>query len=51
MLTGIEAEALAQASIRAGSDILAPACGLGTRIPLKNVQALMRACQEMPCPG
>ena len=31
---------------RGGSDILSPACGLGTRSPLSNIQAIMEALEE-----
>lgn len=42
-------EALVEASIKAGSDIIAPACGLGTGTPLRNVQAMRTACLECVC--
>lgn len=31
---------------RGGSDILSPACGLGTKSPIKNIQAIMQTLEE-----
>lgn len=32
--------------IEAGVNILSPACGIGTRTPLENIQAMVNACKE-----
>lgn len=36
---------LTQASIRAGADIVAPACGIPISTPLDNIRAMVSACQ------
>ncbi|WP_299081219.1 uroporphyrinogen decarboxylase family protein, partial [uncultured Fretibacterium sp.] len=39
-------QAMARAALNMGSDILAPACGLGTRSDIRSVQALLRAARR-----
>ena len=39
-------EAMARAALNMGSDILAPACGLGTRSDIHSIQALLRAARR-----
>jgi len=38
--------AMAKAALDHGADVLAPACGLPTTTPLRNVQAMVRAAME-----
>lgn len=38
--------ALAKHCVKSGSDILSPACGLGMKSPLVNVQAMLKALEE-----
>lgn len=44
--SGERAEAMARAAINMGSDILAPACGLGTQSDIRSVQGLLRAARR-----
>lgn len=37
---------LTQNCVKNGSDIVSPACGLGTKSPLSNIQAILRALKE-----
>ena len=37
---------MARSALNMGSDILAPACGLGTRSDIRSVQALLRAARR-----
>ena len=39
-------QAMARAALNMGSDILAPACGLGTRSDIRSIQALLRAARR-----
>lgn len=39
-------QALTRASIRSGSNIISPACGLGTRSPIANIQSLIKAIMQ-----
>lgn len=39
-------KALARGCVRSGSDIISPACGLGMRSPLANVQAILQSLKE-----
>ena len=39
-------QAMARTALNMGSDILAPACGLGTRSDIRSVQALLRAARR-----
>ena len=37
---------MTRACLKSGSDIIAPACGLGTKTPLANIKAILCALQE-----
>ena len=37
---------LTKSCIKSGSDIIAPACGLGMKSPLVNIQAILACMQE-----
>ena len=39
-------QAMARSALNMGSDILAPACGLGTRSDIRSIQALLRAAKR-----
>ena len=39
-------ETLAKNCVKNGSDIIAPACGLGMRSPLVNIRAILQAVRE-----
>ena len=47
MASAEKVEAMARAALGMGSDILAPACGLGTQSDIRSIQALLRAARRV----
>ena len=41
-----QVEAMAKTCIKSGSDIISPACGLGTKSPIANIQSILKAVKQ-----
>ena len=41
-----QVEAMAKSCIKSGSDIISPACGLGTKSPISNIQSILKAVKQ-----
>ena len=37
---------MAKTCIKSGSDIISPACGLGTKSPIANIQSILKAVKQ-----
>ena len=41
-----QVEAMAKSCIKSGSDIISPACGLGTKSPISNIKSILKAVKQ-----